>query len=174
MFPPRERVPARDVVQFAEDEFTSLFANTFLSWQRVESQLFLIFNTLLPTKNVNLTSAVFHAVMSLDARLGMIDALAHQQLQTSYPELLEEWRGLRVGTKKHAKKRNRLAHFSLHHHSGPDTTKSGYRLRPSIFDVRPTDSDFGAEDLRRFQASFLRLEEELTKHNDRLRKALPR
>lgn len=165
----------KEYVQTITDkEFTEVFSNTFLSWQQVEAQLFLIFNTLLPTKNANLTSAAFHAVMNLDARLAMIGAVAEQQLRVAAPKLLETWTELVDDTRSEARKRNRLAHFSLHRHSGTNRGKTGLRLRPSIYDSRPSGADYGIEELRRFRVAFLKLEEALGKYNDELRKVVPR
>src|SRR5437879_13537053 len=62
-------------------EFTQTFTTAFTSWQNVEAELFLLFNTLVPTKSPTLTSAAFHAVMSLDARLAMITAVVQVKMK---------------------------------------------------------------------------------------------
>jgi len=96
----------------------------------------------------------------------MINALAEQQLQ-EHPKVLEEWEPLSNKVKKTSKKRNYLAHFSLHRH-----TKNGVvelRLRPSIHDSRPSNKDYGVEELRQFKITFRKLHEELVKFHDKLK-----
>jgi hypothetical protein len=150
-----------------EREFVDYFSNTFLSWQKVEAQLFLIFNTLFPSSNNRLVSASFHSIVSLDGRLSMISAVAELQLEKN-AHLIKEWNELKQKTKKLSQKRNYLAHFSLHKQSTKD--KDELRLKPSIFDSRPSQKDYGINELRQFRISFIKLEEALSKYNDKLRK----
>lgn len=156
-------------------EFTDIFANTFLSWQDVEARLFLIFHALVPTKdNGTLASVAFHAVMNLDARLAMISAVAQVQLEKKHKTLYEKWGDLVEDTRKEARKRNRLAHFSLQRHTSKNRGKSGLRLRPSIYDARPSNADYGMNELRRFKTAFQKLAGELEAFKDEVRKVVPR
>jgi len=146
--------------------FARVFTDTFLSWQSVEAELFLIFNTLFTEASGRLISASFHSVISLDARLAMISSLAEMQL-IEHPALLEEWGTLTNKVRKTSKKRNYLAHFSLHEH----TTKTGVELglRPSIYDSRPSTKDYGEAEMRQFADSFRKLHEELLTFHDQIR-----
>lgn len=154
-----------------EREFEREFTNTFLSWQKLERLLFVTLLVLMTSvTNLRLLSALFHAVMSLDARLGMVSAVAQLQLQREHPNLWKEWTDLVDVIRKEAKKRNRMAHFSLHDVSVGKNV--GLRLKPSEWDLRPSTADFGASDLRKFGRDFAALEAKMSAYLMKVHEAL--
>lgn len=157
--------------QKEEVEFQKTFTNTFLSWQKVEASLFLLFAVLHKREKLTLLSGAFHSVISLDGRLAMVGAVLALQFEDD-DALLAEWGKLSNKVRKVSKKRNYLAHFSLH-----EITKRGrkeFRLRPSELDFRKSGKDYGVEEMKQFAETFSALHAELSAFILKVQPRLPR
>ncbi len=155
----------------SEQEFMDTFARTFLAWQNVEAQLFLLFNTLVRTQDHNLTSAVFHSVVSLEVRLAMVSA-AIQIALARKSALLKKWETVKNKIENRYRNRNTLAHFSLSGHTS-GRGKFSLRLRPSIFNVRASKQDYDCRQLKEFGITFTQLATDLRAFTDDLLRVVP-
>ncbi|MGD0234613.1 MAG: hypothetical protein ABSC55_08745 [Syntrophorhabdales bacterium] len=114
------------------DDFLKAFAEAFLAWQGVESNLFLIYNFLVgPDPNPALLSAKYNSVWPLNSHRKMVDDAAADVLKNNKCSL-KEWEGLSRKISDGADRRNKLAHFELAYHTDADG-KTKALLRPSIF-----------------------------------------
>ena len=69
-----------------------------LSWQTVELRLLQLFLAVIRAPNMQIASAVYHAVPSANTRLEMIT----QGLKVAFPETTQEWKKLREKIEKRA------------------------------------------------------------------------
>lgn len=163
-----------DVSEEHEKEFLETVARSILEWQYVENNLFHIFSSLIRGRDHHLVSAAFHSVISLNARLGMIDAAA--QLALAATVLLDEWNRLEKAVRAHMKKRNALVHFQVMGNIPPEADGPvTLRLTPSIFDVRINRKrpEYDLKQIEDFGRSFDKLASELDQFCKRLLASLP-
>lgn len=121
------------------DDFLKILATALLTWQGVESNLFLIFNFLVgPHPKPAVLSSVYHSVVNINTRRQMVDAAAAVVLMGK--QYLEEWEKLSKRIREGARKRNCLAHFGLALHTDTEG-KTKALLKPSIFDIRDKNKD---------------------------------
>lgn len=142
------------------DEFLHALSAAILTWQKVEQNVFLIFNLLLgPHQNPNVLSAAYHSVVNLNSRLGMINAAAAVALAES--PLLKDWEKLRKRIGQNAARRNILVHFTLHEHIDANGRKT-LRMLPSIFDARDRgETDYDINQIVSWRRAFIELSNSL-------------
>jgi hypothetical protein len=93
-------------------DFHKALGQALTEWQVVEGNLFTVFHRLMASKRKGVTSACYHAVTALEARLSMTDEVAHLALASS-PALLERWIDLKSKISRKKGLRNSLAHGEL-------------------------------------------------------------
>src|SRR5690348_9523475 len=93
------------------EEFYIAFAKAFLGWQHVEDVIFEFFAELFKGTNPDSLSAAFHAVITFDGRLAMVDEAFRVRVKD--PMIVGEWKQLHKKIRKKATSRNTLAHLSL-------------------------------------------------------------
>lgn len=150
------------------DDFLNALATALLTWQAVESNLFLIFNFLVgPHPNPAVLSSVYHSVVNINTRREMIDAAAAVVLKDK--QYLKEWEKLSKKIREKARKRNYLAHFGLMFHTDIEG-KTKALLKPSIFDVREKikDHEYDIKQIRELNKLFNCLVADLSEFLDNL------
>lgn len=152
------------------DNFLKAFASALLAWQRVEHNLFLIFNFLAgPHKTPAVLSAIYYTSVTLKPQLNMVNAVANIVLYNS--PYLEEWKKLSKKISDKSEKRNCLAHFNLVMHSSRGKTTA--LLKPSIFNVKAKhDLDYDIKSIDEWRKSFISLTTEMSTFLDNLPSAL--
>lgn len=103
-----------------------------LSWQTVELCLLQLFLAVVRARNMQIASAVYHAVPSANTRLEIIT----EGLKIALPETTQEWKKLRKNIEKHAVKRNALAHYTVIERYRQDGSFVTMYLSRSNFDTR--------------------------------------
>jgi hypothetical protein len=96
--------------QYATD-FLRAFAKAVLAWQHVEDSIYLIFNSILRHDEPKIVAAAFHAVLSLDARISMVDESL--RAATNEEAIIKRWATLNKRVKRRALIRNKLAHLGV-------------------------------------------------------------
>jgi hypothetical protein len=158
------------------DDFLNALASALLAWQRVESNLFLIFNFLAgPHEQPAVLSAVYHSVIHLRPRLNMVNAAAAVVLKDDLS--LDVWNKLSERISKSAGRRNNLAHFGLVSHTDIEG-RTKVLLKPSIFNINAKpDAEYNIKQIDEWRLSFITLSSDLSKFLDNLPavlQALPR
>lgn len=102
-------------------------------WYRVEMELFRIFDQL-AGGNRPINSAIFHAVINLNARIDMMDEVAMVALRQE-PARLKEWFALSKKVGKRARKRNHLVHHMPLMNFAEKSPDDVWQLHPSQFDI---------------------------------------
>src|ERR1700730_5389152 len=92
-------------------QFLETYGQAMLSWQAVELRLLQLFLAVIRAHNMQIASAVYHAVPSASTRLEMIT----EGLKVALPEnaIHQQWTKLRKKIGQHAVKRNSLAHYTV-------------------------------------------------------------
>ncbi len=143
-----------DVVETARKEFFAALGEAISSWYWVELRLFYMISRLLGFKDIKAAGAAFSAVINFNARLSMVDAAF--QTKTQDEGLHADWNRLQKRLKKHARKRNNVAHLTVitfpqiadpdemvySTHSLIDGTKSPIEPVYLLKDVRQMTKDF--------------------------------
>lgn len=78
-------------------------------WAQVEGALYVMFLTVLKLPHADPAAAAFHAIVSFQGRLKMVDSAALFSLANS--PLLARWRALEERVRKKEARRNQAAHF---------------------------------------------------------------
>jgi hypothetical protein len=125
-----------DISERHAKEFFEAYGRALLRWQYVETNLFLIFSSLVRGRDHRVVAAAYHAVINLKSKLEMITEAMQAALPDGSP-LLPEWGRIRTKIDRRARNRNMLAHYMVLGHVPKSATGSAtLRLAPSIFDVR--------------------------------------
>ena len=111
--------------------FLEAYGQAMLSWQTVELCLLQLFLAVIRAPNMQVASAVYHAVPSANTRLEMIT----EGIKVALPEATQEWKKLRKKIEKHAVKRNALAHYTVIERFRQDGSFVNMYLSRSIFDT---------------------------------------
>jgi hypothetical protein len=90
--------------------FFEALGETIVAWQEVEKGLYTIFHRLILSRRKGVTSAAYHSLSSLEARLAMTHAAAHYALS---PDLLKKWIKLHGTFRRKKDIRNKVAHFDM-------------------------------------------------------------
>lgn len=114
-------------------QFLEAYGQAMLSWQTVELCLLQLFLAVIRAPNMQIASAVYHAVSSANTRLEMITEGLKVAL---LPETTQEWKKLRKKIEKHAVKRNALAHYTVIERFRQDGSFVTMYLSRSNFDTR--------------------------------------
>lgn len=120
-----------------KNDFFYAHSSALLSWQTVEQKLFFIFSDLVNAQSQDVSSAIFHSIVSLQTRLQIISAASAIVLKDN--PLLAEWKKLKKEVEKASNFRNKLAHFELSFESS-ENDNAYLLIRPSIFDVTATEN----------------------------------
>ncbi|MFC4724409.1 hypothetical protein ACFPB0_03800 [Glycocaulis abyssi] len=80
-------------------------------WNQIEGSLAFLFASYLKT-DASIAMASYHAVISFEARLAMVNAAAEKKLRL-HPELFDRWKTLSGRISKKAKKRAEIAHCTI-------------------------------------------------------------
>ncbi len=127
-----------------------------LSWQTVELSLLQLFLAVIRAPNLQIASAVYHAVPSANTRLDMIA----EGLKVSLPEtaIQQEWTRLRKKIAKHAVKRNYLAHYTVIERFRQDSSFVTMYLSRSMLDSRDkARQEIDLRQLEEYERSFRQL-----------------
>jgi hypothetical protein len=127
-----------------------------LSWQAVEVSLLQLFLAVIRASNLQVASAVYHAVPSANTRLEMIT----EGLKVALPEtaIQQEWKKLRKKIGTHAVKRNSLAHYTVVERFRQDGAFVTMYLSRSMFDSRDTErQEIDLRQLAEYERSFRQL-----------------
>ncbi len=145
------------------DDFLKALGAALLAWQRVESNLFLIFNFVVgPHRNPAILSAVYHSVVNITPRLKMTNAAVAIVLKDN--PYLQEWTNTKLYKRicDNANNRNKLAHFGLVKHITKG--KSKLFLKPSIFDVTANHNcEYDVKQIDKWRMAFIDLSSDLSK-----------
>jgi len=117
----------------AKHQFYQAVGNALGQWYSVEMYLFLIFNRLTEGKR-NVDSAIFHAIVALNGRIGVVDEVAAIQLRHD-PALLARWIELRELVKKAKGERNKIAHYMPKLDLTKPSIDKAWKLQPSMYDI---------------------------------------
>ncbi len=156
-----------------------------MTWAMVERDLSLVYNDCLnsttgPITNIGIHVAVFDAVISIDARMGMIAAAINWKANSEeiaanpFIELKTEWEHIRKRVRKGYNKRNEVAHSDIIQWAD-DNGVQVVRLAPfptftnGTFIIR-----LSHKELMERKSSFEVMARELMKFSDRIREAQPR
>ena len=165
-------------------EFYAQLGKCISVWAAVEMSLVTLFNACMHGSDVDVASAVYHAVENFRSRLGMIDAALSVVLNGD--DLLKEWAGvLGVADKPRKKglfhkitsasqKRNHLAHYTVMHLTAVKKPPSIYLretlLKPSSragFSSRRPTGGYYVTDLRHIHRQFVELSKAIRDFRDR-------
>ena len=154
------------------DDFLNALGAALLAWQRVENNLFLIFNFLAgPHKKPAVLSAIYYSGVNLMPRLKMVNATAEVVLKDN--PYLQEWKKLHKKILKRADNRNSLAHFGLVRHKNGEKIK--LFLKPSLFNVNADHNlEYDVKQIDKWRLSFIDLSSDLSKFLDNLPANLPK
>ena len=166
---------SKDIKQLKAEhnEFLLAYAHAILSWQHVEKTLFQIFALVIRSTQYNALSASFHSIINTNARLDVVDAALRSVFNDGSDEI-KEWTPLRKRIRKHAGRRNAMAHGMLTMHTDsspfpasvpPDTTY----LRRSFQDaLASTDEEFDLKKIKESQELFTMLTMDLIEFTNKL------
>jgi hypothetical protein len=158
--------------ELADDDLNSLLnamARALLTWQKVEMNLFLIFNFLSANKNPAISSAIYYAQVHISPQIKIVNAVAKVVLNGN--PYLEKWNDINEEINRKLKYRNKLAHFGLEEYSSKGKTR--LLLKPSIFKSSPDHEQYyGIESIEEWSFAFISLADEMSKFLDDLPEAL--
>jgi hypothetical protein len=142
--------------EHSEIAFRNEFAQAFIHWQFVESELFKIFSYLVASSQGGALTAAFHAVINFNSKVAMTDA-AGQFLLPLRPLLLLEWNSLRNKLQRLAKRRNQIAHFQIVYETLGDADIQTPILQPRPTPAIDTSQRIDEKRLAQWKSSFLAL-----------------
>lgn len=151
-------------------EFVEAHTGVLLEWEAVEQRLFFIFSSLVRAASPEVTSAIFHAVMTLKTRLTMIDAAARVFLKDG--DLYLRWRALSDRVSAEAKRRNRLTFIA-----SVQDTNTGNEISPRFestgHEVTANQNDaYDIRQIRQWRDDFRALGADLHSFLERVEAAL--
>jgi hypothetical protein len=136
---PNKTVELHEPDPKTEQEFYAALGYALSRWQKVEMELFRVYERVVGTASLA-SRAAFHSIINFNSRLGMTNAAAEISLANT-PQL-DEWRALSKELDKMVRKRNILAHFvvvqrfSITAKHGPDPRNGELFLQPSFYDLK--------------------------------------
>lgn len=159
---------APDVVETARKEFFAALGEAIAEWYWVELRLFYMISRLLGFKDIKAAGAAFSAVVNFNARLQMVESAFQTAIQDE--ELRAEWRRLHRRLKKHARKRNGIAHLTVITFPQIEDPDMMVYLSHSFVDgsKNPIEPVYLLKDLRQMTKDFHQLMHDFQSFVDRL------
>lgn len=98
-------------VDLARKEFFAVLGEAISTWYWVELRLFYMLSKLVGFADYYAAGSAFASVVNFRARLTMVDAAFQTKIEEE--NLQNEWKRLHKRLRKHARKRNEIAHLSV-------------------------------------------------------------
>lgn len=133
------------------NDFHVAHSSALIAWQKVEDNLFFIFDSLVDSKSPDVGSAIFYSLNGLHARLNIIQAIIEKHRNKE--KLLPIWCDLYEKIKSEAKSRNNLAHCDATFNLGRKGIPS-LKLDKSKFDIKSPELKAGINQMKVWQTSF--------------------
>jgi len=115
-----------------EEDFYQQLAKSIQAWLQVETEVYLIYATIMDGANPHLISVTFHQIESVESQLSLIDA-CFALIFSKESSHWKDWRSLLNKTRKLNSKRNKIVHQPIViTHSGGNIS---IEIHPSYFNA---------------------------------------
>ena len=123
-------------------EFYELLGRTISTWTMVEDQIYHTCRVVIDARDWVAFAAAYHAVVNMNTRLEMIEAAI--SCSTKHNQHLEAWTILQRKIRRHAGRRNRLAHWTVvQSATKPEETGCTMYLEPPTYNFAAKRDESG-------------------------------